>query len=180
MFHWIKKYIPSRQELEQNKSLQSIRRWFGQPLLWKFDVNTVSKGVAVGLFVNFIPLPLQMIMAALLSIPFRANLPIAVAISWINNPFTFLAINFLTYKVGAWIIQKEDHVSMTTTWHWDFSSLEGFWNSFLPWFSQFGKAYLIGFFILSLSMAFLGYWIVQIVWKLIFWKGKKKKGSSSR
>lgn len=165
MFRWIKKYLPSHHSLKQQKSLQPILHLLDHPELWKLHTDNVSKGVAIGLFINFIPIPFQMLWAASLSILFRANLPIAVALTWINNPFTFIGINFLTYKIGAWLLGKENNISLSDAWHWKVDGFQALWHNFPIWFSTFGKAYLLGLPIISLGTAFLGYWIVQGIGK---------------
>ena len=73
----------------------SESRWlkpFGQRIrhseLWRFTRRSVPRGVAVGLFVGiFLMVPgVQIVGAALLSAPFRANIPIAAAMTFLSNP----------------------------------------------------------------------------------------------
>ena len=58
--------------------------------LWRFTRRSVPRGVAMGLFVGvFLLIPgVQIIGAALLSLPVRANIPIAAAMTFLTNPFT--------------------------------------------------------------------------------------------
>jgi uncharacterized protein (DUF2062 family) len=58
----------------------------------------------VGLFLAFIPVPGQMVLAALGAVMLRCNLPISVGLVWITNPLTVPAIFYLAYQVGALII----------------------------------------------------------------------------
>lgn len=59
---------------------------------------------AVGVFTSFLPLPGQMVIAALLALWLRCNLPLSIILVWISNPITMPAIFYSTYKLGAWIL----------------------------------------------------------------------------
>ena len=48
------------------------------PNLWHLHRRSVAGGVAVGMFCGLIPGPFQMIGAAIMSVLFRVNLPVAV------------------------------------------------------------------------------------------------------
>jgi uncharacterized protein (DUF2062 family) len=67
-----------------------------QPLferrLWKPCRDTVAVGVALGLFFGLIPLIPQSLFAAIAAMRVKANIPFAVAITWISNPLTNVPI----------------------------------------------------------------------------------------
>src|SRR5262249_24879745 len=47
----------------------------------------------------------------------RCNLPLAVALVWVNNPLTMGPVFFFAYKLGAWLLDtelqvQEVHISM--------------------------------------------------------------------
>ena len=48
-----------------------------------------------------------MILAAFLSITFAANLPLAVILTWITNPFTYIPIVYFAIKIGGIFINAE-------------------------------------------------------------------------
>lgn len=64
--------------------------------LWKPCRDTVATGMAIGLFFGMIPLIPQSIVAAIAAMKFRANVPFAVAATWLSNPIT---------NVGIWPAQ---------------------------------------------------------------------------
>jgi uncharacterized protein (DUF2062 family) len=58
--------------------------------LWRFSRRSVPRGAALGMIVGiFVMIPgLQIIGAALLALPFRANIPVAAAATFASNPVT--------------------------------------------------------------------------------------------
>lgn len=56
--------------------------------LWHPCRETVSSGLAIGLFFAMLPIPGQMILAALGTVKLRGNVPIAIAACWVSNPIT--------------------------------------------------------------------------------------------
>ena len=96
-----------------------------------FNINRrmVTKGVFVGLFWGFIPMPMQML-AVVATTPFmRFNVPIAIAMVWLSNPFTMPPMYYMEYLTGNLILGKEgiDDIELTIDW---FSSHMG--DIFLP------------------------------------------------
>jgi uncharacterized protein (DUF2062 family) len=86
------------------------RRWWqviSRPLfdrsLWVPCRDTVSAGLAFGLFFSVMLMPFQSLPAALLAMRFRANIPFAMAATWLSNPFTTPAILFGQFRLGQWM-----------------------------------------------------------------------------
>ncbi len=70
---------------------------------WQPCRQTVANGLAIGLFVSQIPVPGQMLLAAILTLPFRANLPLSIAACWVTNPLTMGPIVFWQAKLGDFL-----------------------------------------------------------------------------
>ena len=88
--------------------------------------------MAAGLFAAFIPMPMQMLLAAGLAVWIRSNLPISVGLVWLTNPITMPPVFYCTYKLGAWLMQVPprtlpDHL----TWEWISQELSSLWQPFL-------------------------------------------------
>ena len=85
-----------------------------QPLmkkeLWKPCRDTVATGLAIGLFFSVMPLPLQTIFAGTLAMWFRANVPIAIAATWLSNPLTNVPIWAMQLFIGKWI---QEHIALS-------------------------------------------------------------------
>ena len=56
--------------------------------LWHPCRDSVSSGLAIGLFVSMLPVPGQMILAAIGTVRLKGNIPIAIAACWVTNPIT--------------------------------------------------------------------------------------------
>ena len=70
---------------------------------WKPCRDTVASGLSVGLFCSMLPIPMQMLLAALGCIRTKGNIPLAIAACWISNPITQLPIMVLQHQFGAWL-----------------------------------------------------------------------------
>jgi uncharacterized protein (DUF2062 family) len=58
----------------------------------------------IGIFCAFIPMPFQMILAALLAFYFNSNLPISIGLVWLSNPITMPPLFYATYSLGAYLM----------------------------------------------------------------------------
>jgi uncharacterized protein len=74
--------------------------------LWSGDRASFARAGFVGAFCAFIPVPLQMPLAAIISYYVRANIPFAVALAWLTNPVTMWPIWTFGYLVGAWVLGR--------------------------------------------------------------------------
>ena len=88
-----------------------------------FNINRkmITRGVFIGLFWGFIPMPMQML-AVVASTPFiRFNVPIAIAMVWLSNPITMPPMYYMEYLTGNFILGKEgiDNIELTLTWFSD-------------------------------------------------------------
>ncbi len=86
--------------------------------------KSVSKGISLGIFIGFIPMPMQMI-AVLALTPFvKFNVPISISMVWLSNPITMPFMYYLEYKTGNYILGLPtlENIELTLKWfqlHWD-------------------------------------------------------------
>lgn len=179
MKHWFRKWIPALEKLKRDKSTRWLTIYLHRyPYLLKVNRKTVSRGVAAGLLVAFIPLPLQIFLSALLAFLFRANLPIAIVSTLVSNPFTFIPLTYVIYKLGVLITHSNGMNGMppVSEFHFHWGSFSKLFPEFLTWFSLLGKTYLVGLVVFSVSAAILGYSLVNIIWRIhILMQLRKRK-----
>ena len=145
-------------------------RMFGSllndPNLWHLNRRSAAGAFAVGLFSAFVPIPLQMILAAALAVLFRVNLPISVALVWITNPLTVAPVFYFAYRMGAWLLGHPVQAELATP------SVEQLWNGL----NSIWASLLLGSFILSSVSAICGYLLIRGLWRLNIvrrWKNKR-------
>lgn len=116
MIQWIKKKIDTYSSKNLEGKLPFFRSDSIPAHLFHFNRKSVAKGAAIGLFINFLPIPLQPVWALVLAIFCRANIPIAVSLTWINNPVTFIPINLFIYTIGSYFTGEELPSLTLPTW----------------------------------------------------------------
>lgn len=78
----------------------------------------ITRGVAVGLFWGFIPMPMQMLAVMATTPFFRFNVPIAISMVWLSNPFTMPPMYYMEYLTGNFILGREgiENIELTMAW----------------------------------------------------------------
>lgn len=127
-----KRYLPDPSRLRGHKSLRLLGGLLDRPNLWHLNRHSVSRAMGIGVFCAFLPIPLQMLLAALMAVGLRANLAISVSLVWLTNPLTMPVLFYLTYQIGAWLLgtpprELPDHLS----WDWVTSQLSTLWQPFV-------------------------------------------------
>lgn len=152
---FIKKYTPTPEKLKSHKHLSFLTVFFSSPNLWHLNRNSVAKAFFVGLFCAFLPIPFQMVFAAILAIPFRANIPISVALVWISNPLTMPLLYYGCYKVGDFILGGTGtNFAFELSWDWVMDGMLLIW-----------KPFLLGCFIVGFTSGVLGYFSIKAYWR---------------
>jgi uncharacterized protein (DUF2062 family) len=150
-----KRYMPDPESIRANKSLRFLGKLLHDPNLWHLNRHSVARAMAVGLFAAFIPLPMQMLLAASLAVPVRGNLPISVGLVWLTNPITMPPVFYCTYKLGAWILGVPPMLLPDElTWEWISGELATLWQPFL-----------LGSLVAGLGLGVLAYNLTMLYWR---------------
>lgn len=164
----IHRYLPDVHKIRAHKNLQFFGKLLHDPNLWHLNRRSVSGAFAVGLFMALVPMPFQMIPAAAFAILFRVNLPIAVALVWVTNPFTMPPVFYFTYHVGAWILDTPaQYIAFEISWDWITYELGRIW-----------KPFLLGSFLTGIVCAAAGYFSIRALWRwhvIRDWERRKEK-----
>jgi len=164
----IKKIFPNQEQIRKHKSLQFLGTALHDPNLWHLNRRSVSGAFAVGLFMAFVPIPLQMVAAAVVAIIARVNLPISVMLVWITNPLTFGPIFYFAYKLGQLVLHAPP-IAMNGNFGVEW---------FEEYFDDIWVPILIGSLLLSTFFSMLGYAGIRIFWRMHVvkrWKEKRRK-----
>lgn len=161
-----KRISPPKETLQNHKYLRHLGSWLHNENLWHLNRYSASMAVFIGLFVAFLPIPMQMLVAACLAIYLHCNLPVSVALVWVSNPVTMVPIWYAGYQLGAFLLDtpvREINLDM---------SLDELTHEF----SYIWKPLWTGCIISGLFFASLGYWVVRILWRLhVQWKWHKRQ-----
>ena len=117
----------------------------------------------MGLFAGLVPGPLQMLTAALLAVPLRVNLPVALVTTFYTNPFTIGPLYFLAYQIGRRVVPGEAVITPSPDINW--AHLGAWMESFLYWTLSLGKPLAVGLVVLAVSLAIIGYFGTQLAWR---------------
>lgn len=150
-----KRYMPHPDRIKSNQSLRFLGSLIHDPNLWHLNRHSVTRAMSIGLFWAMIPMPMQMLAAAALAIPLRANLPISIGLVWLTNPITMPPIFYATYRLGAWLmglpeLVMPDELSM----EWVTDELVNLW-----------KPLYLGSLVAALGAALIGYFGTLLYWR---------------
>jgi len=115
--------------------------------------KSISKGVFIGLFWGFIPMPMQMF-AVLAMTPFiKFNVPIAISMVWLSNPITMPFMYYMEYETGNFLLGNEgfDNPELTLDWFSDN------WNKIIT-------PLYVGTIPYSIGVSSLIYFIINKLW----------------
>lgn len=138
---------------KSDKLKSFIKKYKIPPEYLSTSRKMTSKAVFIGIFIAFIPMPMQML-AVLAVMPFfKFNVPIALAMCWLSNPFTMPPMYYIEYLTGSFFLGCEiAPVEMTLEWFSD--NLD---DIFIPLYA--------GAFLYSVLGASLAYWVVNHFWR---------------
>jgi hypothetical protein len=163
--NWIARNAPKREELAKSRWLKPFGSRVMHSEFWRFTRRSVPRGVAVGLWVGiFLLIPgVQIVGSALVSIPLRANIPVAAAMTFLTNPATTPFLLGASYFVGSGLgIGGQRGVPGRSA-----SMVE--WATWL--FSDAALATVAGLFIIATVSAILSYFVSGWIWR--WWTGRK-------
>ncbi|WP_415397748.1 DUF2062 domain-containing protein [Sulfurimonas sp. CS5] len=138
---------------KSEKLKEFIKKYKVPPEYLSTNRKMVSKAILIGLFIAFIPMPMQMLLVLAMLPFFKFNVPIALAMCWFSNPFTMPPMYYMEYMTGAYFLGSEPlNVEMTLEW---FS--KNIDNIFIDLYT--------GALFYSVVGSLSGYWLVNYFWK---------------
>lgn len=152
----IKRWLPDKSQFHDHPHLRRLGTWLHAPDLWHVNRRSAAGGVSLGLFLAWVPVPLQMLLAAVVAVYARVNLPIAVAMVWVTNPVTMPPLFWLAYELGAWLLGRPAlHMESTPSLAWFAEAIGQIWEPFL-----------LGCFVMGVLSASVGFAATRLLWRL--------------
>lgn len=100
------KVLPSHSQVRRQWFLRPFRALLADPALWATHRRNTLRAMAVGLFIAFIPFPIHTVLAGLIALYLRVNIPVAILASWVSNPLTFGPIYYGCYVLGRALLRQ--------------------------------------------------------------------------
>lgn len=97
----LKKICPSPGTLQKRWYLRPFGDRIADPRLWTLHRRAVTSAFGVGLAICFIPLPVHLLVAGIIAIALRINLPAIYGTTLLVNPLTCVPVYYTAYRVGT-------------------------------------------------------------------------------
>jgi hypothetical protein len=145
-----------------------VSHWLHDPELWHLHRRSVAGATFIGLFCAFLPVPFQMLIAALLAVVSRCNLPLSVMLVWVTNPITMTPMFYFAYRLGAWLLDRRIEVgTIQLSWEWLSSHM-----------GEIGWPLLFGSLVCGWVAGVTGLVIVRLAWRLHVirrWRARRER-----
>jgi uncharacterized protein (DUF2062 family) len=162
---FIKRLLPDHRKVRDHRHLRLFGKLLHDPNLWHLNRRSAAGAFAVGLFVAFVPIPFQMVLAAAVAILVRVNLPLSAALVWLTNPITMPPMFYFAYRVGAWLLQTPPReVTFEISAEWLATEMGAVWEPFL-----------LGCFVCGAVSASIGYFAIRGLWRLQLVRHHRRK-----
>ena len=158
--HWSDRLRTSLPTPEGLAAHPWLKPWAGRILdrrLWRLQGEPVARGVAVGAFWAFAVPVAQILIAAVHCAWWRANIPVAAAVTMVTNPLTIGFWLWLAYGVGAWVLGVPPDAAVE----------DG--TDLLQRLSEFGGPIVLGMAMFAVGSAGAGYLGVKLLWRWRMW-----------
>ena len=160
-----RRLLPHPDTLAQTAGLRWLGRYLApRPWLWVAHRRRVALGAALGLALGVVPLPVQMLVAALAAIVFRANVAAAIAGTWLTNPFTLLPIWSLALALGRWVSGDTGPIATPAMLEFDWDAPLSWGPALWAWLQALGKPLLLGLPLAGMLLGALLYLAIYLGW----------------
>lgn len=161
----INKFLPHPRIITNNRFIKLLGPRLQDPSLWHINRKSFCGAVAIGVFFSFIPVPFQMLLAALGAIILRYNILVAVPTVWISNPVTMVPMFYFCYRIGAAILDIDTgEFNFELSFDWLLTGLLEIWQPFL-----------LGCLVVGLVAAIFSYMLMQFLWRYHLWTRIKNR-----
>lgn len=166
---WSRSKMPTREQMEQNRFLRPYAHRVLRSELWRFTRRSVPRGVALGIAAGII-IPLgQIFVAAMLALPFRANVPVAAALTFVTNPATTPLVWLFANWLGGLLLRVDEGTIVapvsTAMQQTDF-------DKFLEWLTGETLVTAFGLVVLAVVASAVSYVVSGWIWR--WWVARKR------
>jgi uncharacterized protein len=151
----LKRVCPTQRSVQGHWFLRLFGARVADPRLWKWCRRGVTAAFGAGLAICFIPLPVHFIVATLVALTWRINIPVIYTTILIINPLTVVPVYYLAYRLGAMLLNSAPHrFAFHMSWDWLEHGLGPMWEPFL-----------LGCLVCGVVGGVLGYVVIELIWR---------------
>ena len=173
---WLAGHLPGPAEIRRRLGLiedqKGPRGWLAttlhEPALWCATRHSVAGGVATGLFVSWMPIPLQMLLAAVLASVLRVHVPVSVVMVWFTNPLTIAPLLYAAWWAGS--ILLGEHVRAVPP--------VGSIDALLAHVGDVWPVLLAGCLFWAAISAVTGFLVTRLIWRVLAvrrWRRRRRR-----
>ena len=170
LYAWFRRQMPRREELTDHRMIGPLAR---RQELWRFTRRSVPRGVAIGLMVGIFALipGVQIVGAALMCVPFRGNIPLAAAMTFLTNPATTPLLIAASLFVGDAFGFHADMASFRALYQTHAGVAE--WVRWM--LSDAAPALVLGLFVIAVVSGAIGYLVSSFIWREVVARKRKRR-----
>jgi uncharacterized protein (DUF2062 family) len=175
---YLRKYLPDAHGVRSHRLVSKFGTLLHHHNLWHLNRDSVAGAVAIGLFAGLVPGPFQMLVALLLAIPLRRNVPVALFTTLYTNPLTIVPLYVVAYEYGALLLGRGANKVAIKPFEFDWTSFFESTRAMLDWMLSLGKPLAVGLVALAFTLAALGYVAVQLGWRAyvrLAWRARRNR-----
>lgn len=173
---WIQRNLPTREQMERSKWIKPFANRVLRSELWRFTRRSVPRGVALGMIVGIIMPFAQILIAALLCLSVRANVPVAALTTFVTNPVTTPLIWVLSYNVGSWMLRVD---AMTVVAPVNAAMEHSQFGDALQWLTGATLVTAFGLVVVAVVAAAVSYVVTSFTWRFVV-AGKRSRRLGER
>lgn len=174
MLDRLKRFLPTRESLHNNRWLKWLGPWLSHPRLWHMSRRGIALGVSIGIFFGLLIPVAQIPFSAAVAVLMRANLPVAAASTLVTNPVTFAPVYYGAYRLGKFVLLEDeptqdeferilekkirDHEKADRLSLWE--RVQYGWHRL----GKVGKPLIVGLAIVATVAGAVSYFLVHLLW----------------
>ena len=185
----LKAWLPSPDTIRRQRWLRWLAPFMSHPRLWHLSRKGVAMGVALGVFFGLLIPIAQMPAAGVAAVVLRANLPAAMASTFVTNPVTFGPVYYAAYRLGKVVLgedappheqalDEERLVEELTAAPEEVPASLGVVERLQRWLAQIGrvgKPLFTGLVILAIACGLTVYVLTDALWRLrVRWNRRRR------
>lgn len=152
---FVRKFTRPMEQLRERWFMKPFGRWIFDPALWSLQRRGITGAFGAGLAICFVPLPMHLLLAGLVAIIARLNVPVLFATVMLVNPLTMVPVYYFAYRTGTTVlgIGPRDF-RFELSWQWLQYGLGPMW-----------KPFLVGCLVCAVVTGLLGWLLLELFWR---------------